>query len=607
MKNVVLLQDHMNSNAGWILFSNPKHIIVAENAGNVQECLTTIEDYINNGYYAAGYVAYEASAGMDASLRTRSDCGYPVLWFGIYEQHQEYNLSLIEDDDFTLGTWRPNISRDQYIKDIDAVKNYIRNGDTYQVNYTFRLRSILSGNPLSLFKTLARAQSSKYCAFVNTGDTVICSASPELFFKFSEGTIVSRPMKGTVKRGVSIDLDNKRAAWLQKSIKNRAENVMIVDMIRNDMGRIAHTGSIHVDKLFSIERYPTVFQMTSTVSAKTDISPVQIMRHMFPCASITGAPKVRTMEIINELEAAPRGIYTGSIGYFSPDKKAQFNVAIRTVVVDSATGNTEYGVGGGIVWDSAAEDEFNECKLKAKVLTYREPPFELLETMVWSPDGGFLFLDNHMSRMRSSAQYFNYTFNETYIRDLLHRAVSDATSRTRVRITVNRAGKASVSVHQLGSLAGKSVGISMETIDSQSRYIYHKTTNRRIYDQVKSQCSFFDDVILINKDNLVTESCIANIVIRRNDELLTPSHDCGLLDGVFRSILLSKGTVKEATISREELYSADAIYLVNSVRGWMKLESVEGQGYWKIGTVSLFDSSIKEASEYYSEAGALSE
>jgi len=579
----------MHDNPDWIRFSDPVQEIIAETSEKVPACLAEIDKYVNEGYYAAGYLSYEASGGIDLSLKTYNQCGYPVLWFGIYNHYSKYDMSIVEDDNYVLGEWISSISEDKYKRDIATIKNYIKNGDTYQVNHTLRLRNKFSGSPLSLFKKLSHAQASLYSAFIDTGDFTICSASPELFFEFADNKVVSRPMKGTVKRGYSAEHDRQQSDWLHNSPKNRAENIMIVDMIRNDMGRFAETGSVHAEKLFSIERYPTVFQMTSSVSARTDKSVIDIIRHMFPCASITGAPKVRTMEIINELENDPRGIYTGSIGYISPDSKAQFNVAIRTVVIDNQSGNAEYGAGGGIVADSNSQDEYDECKLKAEILTYSEPSFELLETIIWVPDQGFLFLENHIARIKKSAGYFNFAFNEADVIDRLNDAMAGKCARMRVRLTSDRNGHITVTYAGLSSIMGHTVGIVKEKIDCQSEYVYNKTTNRIVYDNAIKQCAGFDDVILINRDGMVTESCIANVVIRKDGLLLTPALECGLLCGVFRSVLLNKGIIKEAAIHEDDLQSALEIYLVNSVRGFMRLVKDNGSGGWIVSSENVFD------------------
>ncbi len=588
-KNSVLLQDHMHGDLRWIAFVDPLHIVSAETSEEVGPALVAIEAYLSQGYYVAGYLAYEASHGIDSSLETHTKCNYPLLWFGVYRDFKEFDISVIEDRSFALGEWVPNISNAEYQDRIDQIKNHIRSGNTYQVNFTFRLRSSFSGDPLALAKTLFTAQSSAYCAYINLGNIHMCSASPELFFEHSDNTIVSRPMKGTVKRGVSSSEDQEKEFWLKNSIKNRAENVMIVDMIRNDMGRIAEPGSVRVDKLFSVERYPTVFQMTSTVSATTTCSSVDVLRNMYPCASITGAPKVKTMALIRELEIESRGIYTGSIGYFSPKKKAQFNVAIRTVVVDLKTSTAEYGVGGGVVWDSHAADEFNECKLKAQILNYREPRFELLESLLWTPSHGYMLLDRHLNRLEEAAQYFGFSCQRGDLLDKLHEATRGSRDTAKVRLTVEKSGKTMVSVEPVAGMIGKVVGLAETPVNTQSCFTYHKTTNRRIYTEALARHTNVNDLLLLNEQGRVTESCIGNLVVRKGTVFTTPDLSGGLLNGVFRAQLLEEKKITETVITPDDLFYADEIYLINSVRGWMKLETVEKGKKWRVLREFIFD------------------
>lgn len=588
-ENSVLLQDHMHGGLQWIAFIDPLHIICAETAEEVGPALLAIETYLDQGYYVAGYLAYEASTGIDPSLKTYMNNNYPLLWFGVYSHFREFDIGAIEDGRFAFGEWAPNISSAAYQDSIERIKNHIRNGNTYQVNFTFRLRSAYSGDPLSLAKTLFTAQSSAYCAYINLGKIHVCSASPELFFEHADNTIVSRPMKGTVKRGASSAEDKEKELWLKDSIKNRAENVMIVDMIRNDMGRIAEVGSVHVDKLFSVERYPTVFQMTSTVSAATTRSSVDVLRNMYPCASITGAPKVKTMEIIRELETEPRGIYTGSIGYFLPNNRAQFNVAIRTVVVDLAASTAEYGVGGGVVWDSQAADEFNECKIKAQILTYREPVFELLESMLWTPLHGYVLLDRHLDRMQEAAHYFGFPCQRDQLLDQLKAATRGARDAAKVRLTMDRSGKSTVTLEPVTSMIGKVVGLAETPINTQSCFTYHKTTNRRIYTEALARHADAVDLLLLNEQGAVTESCIGNLVVRKGIEFTTPELRGGLLNGVLRAQLLHDNKITESRVMPDDLFYADEIYIINSVRGWMKLETVEKGKKWRVLREFIFD------------------
>ncbi|HQV63786.1 MAG TPA: chorismate-binding protein, partial [Anaerolineales bacterium] len=394
--------------------------------------------------------------------------------------------------------------------------------------------------------------------------------SPELFFKLDGNKIFSRPMKGTVKRGRTTTEDKELANWLHSSEKNRAENVMIVDMIRNDLGRIAKIGSVHVPELFTIEKYPTLLQMTSTVQARTDVSLDEIFSALFPCASITGAPKVSTMNIIAELETTPRRVYTGSIGYFSPNRKAQFSVAIRTAIIDRESSRAEYGVGGGIVWDSTSADEYSEALLKARVLTERTHEFSLLETILWTPQNGYFLLEKHIERMRDSAEYFGFSFSREHIKQHLEKLSAEFPSPQRIRILVNRIGeiKTETKEFQIQENPFK-VCLSDQPINSSEIFLYHKTTNRNIY---PSLVHGMDDVLLYNENDELTEFTIGNLVVEINGELFTPPISCGLLAGTFREHLLETQQIKERVIRKDELPGCTKIFLINSVRKWVEVE-----------------------------------
>jgi para-aminobenzoate synthetase/4-amino-4-deoxychorismate lyase len=347
---------------------------------------------------------------------------------------------------------------------------------------------------------------------------------------------------------------------------------MIVDMIRNDMGRVADIGSVQVPSLFDVERYPTLWQMTSTVAATTDASLTDIMIALFPCASITGAPKPRTMRIIRQLETTPRRIYTGCIGFVTPDRKAQFNVAIRTVLIDKETGQAEYGVGGGIVWDSRTGDEYIECQVKARVLTANHADFSLLETMLWTPDEGYLLLPYHLRRLRDSAAYFGIPVEMEKIEEkLCDGSASYAREPHRVRLLVAQDGRISCRAIPLSrSPSPHPVRLRLATtpVDSADPFLYHKTTHRRVYDAARAACPDCDDVLLWNERGEVTEACIANVVVQLDGELLTPPVQCGLLPGTFRAYLLDRGKVREEIITVETLEQCTRMYVVNSVRKW---------------------------------------
>ena len=589
MTNRVVLQ----VGSEWWLFRDPVRIITAVSPQDVLPALIEMETAVNqHNLTAAGYLAYEASAAFD--LKTHPPTEMPLLWFGLYEKPSaisrqpsavSYQPSAVSRQPSAvnpqspvssphpsvLTDWQPAITQAAYDASISRIKEYIARGHTYQVNYTMPLRTRFQGDAYPYFLEITAAQQGQYGAYLDLGRHVICSASPELFFTLDGTTIQSKPMKGTVGRGRTLIADRQNMAWLKHSEKNRAENVMIVDMIRNDLGRVAHIGSVHVPRLFEVERYATVLQMTSTVAAMTDASFTEIMAHMFPCASITGAPKVRTMEIINELEPHPRGIYTGSIGYLAPGRKAQFNVAIRTVVIDREREEAVYGVGGGIIWDSEAENEYEECKVKALVLTEKRPSFDLLDALLWEPENGYFLLEHHMNRLLSSAEYFNVPIAPDQLETLLVEFAATLLAPSKVRVQLKLNGMASIEAVPLA--AGDKpqpvrVGLAKEPVDSSSIWLYHKTTQRQVYTDALASRPDCDDVLLWNERGELTEASSSNIVLELDGELVTPPNSSGLLSGTLRESLLQNGRISERTLTLDDLKRCDQIFLINSVRKW---------------------------------------
>lgn len=560
----------------WLNDENPREIIEARQHGDVLAALQYVESFVQErGAFAAGFISYEAAPAFDATLRVRQpDASFPLLWFALLERPKSFRLPSTVSSNLPL-TWQPNVSRQEYRAAIERIKQYIGAGDTYQVNYSFRLRTPFEGEPFSLFCRLVAAQPSRYAAFIETDAFAICSASPELFFSLNEKTIIARPMKGTMPRGLTCEDDNRNAEHLRISEKDRAENVMIVDMMRNDLGRIAEIGSVSVPSLFDIERYPTVWQMTSSVKAETDASIADIMRAVFPCASVTGAPKARTMEIIAELESAPRKIYTGAIGFIAPNRHAQFTVAIRTVLVDRRKQEAEYGVGGGVVWGSTVESEYEECLTKARILTDERPDFELFETILFAQQEGFALLEEHLERLKVSADYFQRRYDEALalrmIRQLQHdlqRCAYDC----RVRMVLHADGSPTFAIRPVESVSEAPVRVKLaaKPIDSKNLFLYHKTTYRNMYDEALASVSDCDDVILWNEREEITESTVANIVLEMNGTLYTPPVSCGLLPGTFRGLLLKEGTITERVLKREDVKNATQLFLINSVRKWRK-------------------------------------
>jgi para-aminobenzoate synthetase/4-amino-4-deoxychorismate lyase len=343
---------------------------------------------------------------------------------------------------------------------------------------------------------------------------------------------------------------------------------MIVDMMRNDIGRIAEIGSVHVPSLFDVERYPTVWQMTSTVAAKTHASVTAILKALFPCASVTGAPKARTMEIIAELESSPRRIYTGAIGFIAPNRRAQLNVAIRTVLIEKRSGEAEYGVGGGVVWASTATGEYEECLTKARVLTAARPEFRLFETILCTPSDGLFLLDQHLARLRDSAEYFGFDYSDDAAREALGK-VQCRSQPMRVKLLVSLKGTVSVELSPFNvQSAITHVRLSAFPVDSQTIFLYHKTTHRKVYEDAIAEMPECDDVILWNERGEITESTIANVVVEIDGEFFTPPVACGLLAGVFREKLLKEGTIKERIVTVAEFKQSPRIFLINSLRQW---------------------------------------
>ena len=571
----------------WLRFQNPVRVVTAVSPQDVLPVLVELETAVQAGnLYAAGFITYEAAAAFDLAVHPPQE-GLPLLWFGLFEKVEEsrdWRLEIAQSPianlQYSIGKWQPTINRTGYDAAIQQIKDHIAAGNTYQVNYTFPQHTTFSGEPLAYFAELSAAQQGQYAAFIDTGRFAICSASPELFFSLDGIRLHSKPMKGTAVRGRTLAEDQTNITWLAQSEKNRAENVMIVDMIRNDMGRVAQVGSVNVPKLFEVERYPTLLQMTSTVTAQTEVPLSQILANMFPCASITGAPKVRTMEIIKQLEPQPRGVYTGSIGFIGPERQAQFNVAIRTVLVDKVQGQATYGVGSGIVWDSVAADEYEECRVKSMVLTEKRPPFQLIETMLWQPDEGYFILDEHLIRLRNSADYFGIEWAETAVRAELDKLATTLTEPIKARLLLAQDGSFSLEAVPL-SVGAKPqpvrVGLAAEPVDSQTIWLYHKTTQRQLYEAARASRPECDEVLLHNERGELTEASSSNIALLLDAELVTPPIESGLLGGTFRSFLLKnpKGfqnplglPLQEKVLTLADLARCEGIYLINSVRGW---------------------------------------
>jgi para-aminobenzoate synthetase/4-amino-4-deoxychorismate lyase len=575
----------LKKGGGWVHFKAPRRVISTDRTAEVLDALHEVETLVGReGRFAAGFIGYEAAPAFDHALQVHQAGNLPLLWFGIYDQPRTIQLPGADGRSFNLD-WRPSVDRGGYNTAIEKIKEHIARGSTYQVNYTMRLGAQFDLDAWDLFLVLSRSQN-KYAAYIDLGRFAVCSASPELFFHLDGERILCRPMKGTVARGRTTRGDGIQVEWLRNSEKNRAENVMIVDMVRNDLGRIASCGTVRVPELFAIEKYPTLFQMTSTVQAKTTASLPEILSALFPCASITGAPKVSTMKIIADLETSPRGVYTGCIGYVGPGREIQFNVAIRTAVVDRERKRIEYGIGGGIVWDSECGNEYDEAFLKARILTEPPPRFSLLETIRWTPEEEFFLLDRHLQRLADSAKYFDFQFPEDELTSRLQSIAQDFESPKRIRITLDKTGAFTTDATSFDPApASMKVRLADRPVNSNNVFLYHKTTRREMYAEAALICDPpadgpkpHDEVLLFNQEDQLTEFTIGNLVVEMEGAFYTPPIVCGLLGGTFRAHLLEAGRVRERIIHREQLKTCQRIFLVNSLRKWVEVILLEQGG-----------------------------
>lgn len=560
----------------YVNLAEPAQILTAMQVDQVVPLLHSAEAAARSGSYVALLICYEAAPAFDPVFATHAPGPLPLAWAAVFPE----TLPPLEVPASTYSTnaWTPEINRGEYMSAVARIRELIAAGDTYQVNYSFPLASSFEGNAFSWYRDLSLAQGAKFSAYLNLGRYQVLSLSPELFFKRSGCKIVTRPMKGTVRRGRWLAEDEQLTSWLLNSAKDRAENVMIVDLLRNDLGKVSEPGSVRVSKLFDLERFETVWQLTSTVEStlRDETTLADLMTALFPCGSITGAPKIRTMEIIRELERFPRGPYTGAIGFLRPGGDCIFNVAIRTVLLDSDTGLATFGVGGGITIGSTAEREYEECVVKSQFLLHRPANFDLFESLLLE-DANYFLLDRHLNRLKSSARYFGFNFSEAEIVAALNiNASAHPTGSWKTRLLLSKAGFVRTETSEIKPADDKwKVAIATEPIDSANRFLFHKTTNREFYSQQVQARPDCDDIVFWNERGEVTETSIANIVIGIEGELYTPHVEAGLLAGTFRNQLLAEQKIFERTITVEDLRKTRELFLINSVRTWIRAEVVE--------------------------------
>ena len=561
---------------GWLIFTNPEEVLVASDIPDVLIRLDEAERRVQEGRaFAAGFLSYEAAPAFDPALSTQGRGVLPLLCLGLFREPERLpDLPGTDAAPRTLPEWAISGTREHYLASIARIKDQIQAGNTYQVNYTVRQCAAGVTDPWALF--LAIATDAPYAAYIECADHAIVSASPELFFELRHEDLRCKPMKGTAARGMTTADDEEQRRMLEASVKDRAENVMIADMVRNDLGRIAVPGSVSVPRIYEIEKYRTVWQMTSTVTASTKASMRDIFRALFPSASVTGAPKVASMRLIAALEDSPRQVYTGAIGYIAPERHSRFSVAIRTAVIDRKTGSGVYGIGGGIVWDSIPTDELQECLSKGRVLAVpvSRSDFRLVETMLWTAEDGFTLLHEHLDRVQESADYFDFAFDRAAVEAHLATlsAALPAGERHRVRLLLGQDGGVRTEENVLPAEDRSRrfrIALGAFPVDMRDPFLYHKTTRREAYEQALAAVDDCDDVLLWNADGNITETTIGNVVVRLAGKLWTPPVSCGLLAGTYRRKLLRDGEIEERPVSLAELPAAEEIFAINSVRGWI--------------------------------------
>ena len=563
---------------GPLSFQNPVEVVTATRLEEVLPALAAVERASAAGYYAAGYVTYEAAPAFDAALETHPPGGQPLLWFGIFVRagvpEPSQPLGPSPRSPALPNRWVFGTTETDYHAAVATIRDQIAAGVTYQTNYTIRLGSREPcDDPYALYQLLRRHHHPPYASFLDTGDTRIVSLSPELFFEIEGARVTARPMKGTAPRGRFLEEDGRVREALQTSLKERAENVMIVDLLRNDLGRVAVPGSVVVPELLTLETYPTFHTLTSTITAelRPGVGLSRVFSALFPCGSVTGAPKVSTMKLIRTLEPTPRGVYCGAVGVVKPGGDATFSVPIRTLVVTSD--GSEYGVGSGVTWDSRGEDEYRELAVKVSLVTTPRPDFSLLETLLW--DGRrYTRLERHLARARASAAFFGIPLDADDLKGRLTAyGLKYRGTRRRVRALVSQMGRVAVESSPFVASTGVlTAALALEPVDDRDVFLFHKTTHRAVYDVRRRDAPDAGDVLLWNERGELTEFTIGNLVVEIGGERLTPPREAGLLAGVLRQEGLESGLLKERTLYKADLGRATRVWRINSLRGWERVD-----------------------------------
>lgn len=581
------LRPNLGGESRSFTIETPEIVIQCHQLADVKSVLDEVETRVSEGYTAAGFLGYEAGFAFVPGMPGLRSADFPLAWFALSRHVTSLDPGCLPESfgpetDHQIEDLSLNLSRDEYETAIERIKKWIERGHSYQVNFTMRYRGKFSGSSRSLYRRLRGRQRVDYAAYFETDRWSVVSLSPELFFQQEGKDVTVKPMKGTASRGRTNEEDALCIKELQESAKERSENLMIVDMLRNDLGRICEIGSIEVTDPMRVEKYETLLQMTTTVRGrlKPATSLAQVFGAAFPCGSVTGAPKVRTMQIIDELENAPRGIYTGAIGVVSPER-AVFSVAIRTAMIDLRRQSIEMGVGSGILYEADPQREYQECVLKGRFLTDQSPEFKLLETILWTPGSGFSRLPLHLDRLADSARYFLFDLNLEQVMQSLSRAHDDLTGGrggdARVRLLVSRYGSVEIEIHDTDPPKGEILRVRFAgVVDSSDPFLFHKTTNRRLYDRElrKAREEGYFEALFTNEHGQVTEGAISNVFVLTNGVYATPPVSCGLLAGTYRRHLLETRPfpIEERVLTVDDLAHADAVFCCNAVRGLVKVE-----------------------------------
>jgi para-aminobenzoate synthetase/4-amino-4-deoxychorismate lyase len=570
-----LLFDDARPGAGpGRLYARPVEIVETRRPDEIRACLQRLREAEARGLHAAGFLSYEAGYALEerlAPLRSELPAGAtPLLWFGLFEDYEALGVQSALPD--AAGPWagpaRPLVGEAEYRAAAERVKAHIAAGDIYQANLSFPAEAATVGDPLALYAAIRSRASAGHGGVVFTGEHWLLSFSPELFFTLEGGQVVTRPMKGTAARGADAQADAAAARGLALDPKQRAENLMIVDLLRNDLSRVARTGTVKVPALFAVETYPTVHQLTSTVTAQLadGIDPVDLIEATFPCGSITGAPKIRAMEIIAALEGAPRGVYTGSIGWISPGGEAAFNVAIRTLVLRHGHGGARIGLGSGIVADSEVGGEWRECLVKGEFVHDQSRSFDLIETMRFDPHEGFWELERHLDRMKRSADTFGFAFDRHDARNELQAATFRLKAPRLIRLRLSPTGAIAIEGRPMPPLPQGALAVAVLPlpVDRSDFRLRHKTSDRGFYDAARRSAGTYE-VLFRDDQGRLTEGSFTNLFVERDGRLLTPPLERGLLPGVLRETLIEEGRAIEADLRTEDL--ARGFLIGNAVRG----------------------------------------